>query len=153
YPITRGLFGSLQDVGHPLYRTMSNTLLDAVKKHSNTIFVAGHDHSLQFIMKDSIPFIVSGAGVKSSRTKEGKDKLFSDLNHGFSLIEVWRSGKVDVKFYNINSKNLTTPTFAKEVKTIIPVTPPATMDTTRPVFDSVVVIAANPRLKGNGFKG
>jgi len=153
YPITRGLFGSLQDVGHPLYRTMSNTLLDAVKKHSNTIFVAGHDHSLQFIMKDSIPFIVSGAGVKSSRTKEGKDKLFSDLNLGFSLIEVWRSGKVDVKFYNINSKNLTTPTFAKEVKTIIPVTPPATMDTTRPVFDSVVVIAANPRLKGNGFKG
>ena len=152
YPITRGLFGSIQDVGHPLYRTMAGTLKEAVKNHPNTIFVAGHDHSLQLIMKDSVPYIVSGAGVKSTRAKEGKDKIFSDLNLGFSLLEVWKSGKVDVKFYNINSKDITTPTFASSLKTIQAVTKPATLDTTRPIFDPYVVVAANPKLKGNGFK-
>ncbi len=152
YPITRGLFGSIQDVGHPLYRTMANTVIDAVKKHPNTVFVAGHDHSLQLIIRDSIPFIVSGAGVKSTRTKEGRFKEFSDLNLGFSVIEVWKTGKVDVKFYDITNKDFSTPAFAKDLKPIVPVTRPATLDTTRPIFDPYVDVAANPQLKGNGFK-
>jgi hypothetical protein len=95
---------------------------------------------------------VSGAGVKSTRTKEGRFKEFSDLNLGFSVIEVWKTGKVDVKFYDITNKDYTTPAFAKDLKPIVPVTRPATLDTTRPIFDPYVDVAANPQLKGNGFK-
>jgi len=152
YPITRGIFGNIQDVGHPLYRTMANTIIDAVKKHPNPIFVSGHDHSLQYIFRDSISYIVSGAGVKSTRAKEGRFKKFSDLNLGFSLIEVWKSGKVDLKFYNTLSKDLSAPTYTSDLKPITPVTRPATLDTTRPIFDTVVRVAANPDLKGSGWK-
>ncbi|HEU4470001.1 MAG TPA: BamA/TamA family outer membrane protein [Flavisolibacter sp.] len=152
YPLTRGVFGNIQDVGHPLYRTMANSIEEVIKLHPYPIVVSGHDHSLQMIMKDSIPFIVSGAGVKSTRAREGDDKLFSDLNLGFVVIEVWNSGKSEVKFYNILSPNYNTPTFRTSLKTILPVTPPATVDTTRPIFDSVVIVAANPALEGNGIK-
>jgi hypothetical protein len=152
YPITRGIFGNIQDVGHPLYRAFANTVLDAVKDHPYTVVVSGHDHSLQYIVKDSIPYIVSGAGVKSTRTKEANDLKFSDLNLGFAVIEVWKSGKVDVKFYDVNSTNFETPAFESPMKTIVPVTPTATLDTTRPIFDSVTYLAANADLKGNGFK-
>src|SRR4029079_16201424 len=67
YPLTRGVFGNVQDLKHPLYKTMAKVIEDAVKKHPNKIFAAGHDHSLQLIIKDSTPYIVSGAGVNSSR--------------------------------------------------------------------------------------
>lgn len=152
YPITRGIFGNIQDVGHPLYRTMANTVIEAIKEHPYPVVVAGHDHSLQFILKDSVPYIVSGAGIKSTRTKVAHDLKFSDVTQGFSVIEVYKSGKVDVRFYNINSASYQTPTFSTALKTIVPVTPRASLDTTRPIFDSMVVIAANPQLKGNGFK-
>ncbi len=152
YPITRGIFGNIQDVRHPLYRTMSNTIIEAIKDHPNPIVVAGHDHSLQYILKDSIPYVVSGAGVKSTRAKEADDLIFSDLNLGFSVIEVWNSGKVDLKFYNIYSPGFETPTFSTPLKSVVQVTRQATMDTTRPVFDSVVVVAANPELEAGWFK-
>lgn len=152
YPITRGIFGNIQDVNHPLYRALANTVIDAIKDHPYPVVVAGHDHSLQYILKDSIPYVVSGAGIKSTRAKTADDLLFSDVTQGFSVIEVWKSGKVDLKFFNINSKDYNSPTFNAPLKTIVQVTPPATMDTTRPVFDPEIVIAANPALKGSGLK-
>ncbi|HEY0354707.1 MAG TPA: metallophosphoesterase, partial [Flavisolibacter sp.] len=152
YPITRGIFGNIQDVGHPLYRTMANTVIEAISHHPNAVVVAGHDHSLQFILKDSIPYIVSGAGIKSTRTKEAHDLKFSDVTQGFSVIEVYKSGKTEVKFFNINSADYQAPTFTTSLKNVVQVTPQATMDTTRPIFDSIVVVAANPDLKGSGLK-
>ncbi len=152
YPLTRGVFGNVQDLKHPLYKSMAKVILEAIRNHPNPIVVSGHDHSLQMLMRDSIPYIISGAGVNSTRASEGKFKLFSDVTLGFSMIEVWNSGKVDVKFYNVHSGNMKDATFTTSLKNIVPVTPKATLDTTKPVFDSIMVLAADARLKGNGFK-
>jgi hypothetical protein len=152
YPLTRGVFGNVQDLKHPLYKGMAKVIEEVVKKHPYPVVVAGHDHSLQMIVRDSVPYIVSGAGVNSSRAQSGKDKLFSDVSLGFSTIEVWKSGKVEVKFYNIGSTNLETPTYTTKLKTIVPVTPAATVDTTRIILDSVAVIAANANLEGNWIR-
>jgi hypothetical protein len=153
YPLARGVFGSVQDIPHPLYKTMINTIEEVMKKHPYPVAVAGHDHGLQFIVKgkDSIPYIVSGAGSELTRIKPGRYSKFSDVNYGFSVIEVWKSGKTDVKFYNLSSKDFSDPTYTSALKTILP-PPPTTVDTTRIILDSVVVVAANPQLKGNGFK-
>lgn len=152
YPLARGVFGSLQDAPHPLYRTMSSIIEDVIKKHPYSVAVAGHDHGLQYIVRDSMPYIISGAGSKLTRIKPGKFELFSDLDYGFSVIEVWKSGKADVKFYNLQSKDFSAPTFTARLKTIRKVTPPATVDTTRILFDSVVVTSANSNLKAKGLK-
>ncbi|MFL5741419.1 MAG: BamA/TamA family outer membrane protein [Flavisolibacter sp.] len=152
YPLTRGVFGNVQDLKHPLYKTMARMIEEVMKKHPYPLIVAGHDHSLQMIVRDSVPYIVSGAGVNSSRTQDGKDKLFSDVSLGFSTVEVWKSGKVEVKFYNTLSTDLNSPTYSHFLKRIVPVTAPATMDTTHIIFDSVAILAANPDLKGNGIR-
>ena len=154
YPLARGIFGSVQDVPHPLYKTMINTIEEVMKKHSNTIAVAGHDHGLQFIEKpkgkDSLSYIVSGAGSELTRIKQGRYSQFADPNLGFSVIEVWKSGKTNVKFYNLDSKDFNDPTFSKNLKTIPP--PPApVIDTTRIILDSIVYKAADTSLKGNWF--
>lgn len=137
YPLARGYFGSLQDTYHPLYQTMINEIEEVLKSHPNPIAVAGHEHSLQLIVKDSIPYIVSGSAAKLTRLRKGKNSLFSILDYGFAMLEIWKSGKVETKFYNLQSANLAAPLFSKILKTIVPVTPKPMMDTLLPVFGNV----------------
>jgi hypothetical protein len=154
YPIARGVFGNVQDIPHPLYKTMINTIEDVMRKHPYSISVAGHDHGLQFIMrnsgKDTLSYIVSGAGSVLTRIKPRRFSRFADVNLGFSVIEVYKSGKSDVKFYNLSSKDFNDPTYTHVLKTIAP-PPPPVIDTTRIILDSIVYKAANPELEGTGF--
>lgn len=153
YPIARGVFGSLQDVKHPLYQTMIKNIESGLKNHPNYITAAGHDHSLQLILKDSIYHIVSGSGSNLSRVKENRqgELVFQDLNYGFSLIEITKSGKVTTKFYNINDKDLQSPQFTREMQAIIN-TPVIAVKDSIPLLGDSVVIAANKRLHENNFR-
>ncbi|HZF65249.1 MAG TPA: BamA/TamA family outer membrane protein [Chitinophagaceae bacterium] len=154
YPIARGVFGNIQDVKHPLYQTMVNTIEEVLKDHPNIVVAAGHDHSLQMIMKDSIPFIVSGSGSNLSRVRQkGKQGrlLFSDLNFGFSLLEVSDAGNVTAKFYNLNSKDLTDPTFTQVLKNIDTLPHKIAYDSI-PQFPDSVVVMANPNIKRTGMR-
>lgn len=151
YPAARGLFGSLQDTYHPLYRTMINEIEQALKEHPNPVTVAGHEHSLQLIIKDSIPYIVSGSAAKLTRLRKGKRSLFSVLDYGFSLLEIRKSGKVEVKFYTLQSISLDKPVYTKELKTIVPIVPTASLDTLLPVFGNYQV-QASPNLKSGGYR-
>jgi hypothetical protein len=151
YPIARGLFGSLQDTYHPLYRNMINEIEQVLKKHPNPVTVAGHEHSMQLIIKDSIPHIVSGSAAKLTRLREGKNSLFAKLDYGFAMLEVRKSGKVEVKFFDLQSTDLNTPLFAKELKTITPVTPVASVDTLLPVIGNIQVVAG-PNLRSSGYR-
>ena len=121
YPISRGVFGSLQDVNHPLYKNMVRTIEDAMKAHPNPVQVAGHDHSLQMILKDSIPYIVSGSGINLSRVKENRQGslLFSNVSqNGFVMMEIRQSGKVEAKFYNMTSTSLDHPLYTYQMDSI-----------------------------------
>ncbi len=151
YPIARGVFGNIQDIQHPLYRNMARTIEDVLKEHPNVIVTAGHDHSLQLIRKDSMAFIVSGSGSNLSRVRKKPWVEFEDLNYGFAYIEVRKSGKVELKFYNVTSKDLSTPTYVAPSKPIVITEPKSTRDTLRDLKDSVTV-QANARMRGNGFK-
>jgi hypothetical protein len=153
YPIARGVFGNIQDVKHPLYQTMVNMIEPIIKEHPNVVPVAGHDHSLQLIMKDSLYYIVSGSGANLSRVKEAKQGklLFRDLNFGFSMMEVYKSGKTTTKFYNIQSPNLQSPTFTYDLKQIDTLPAVVSRDSI-PVLADSVVLAANTQLKESRFR-
>jgi len=151
YPITRGIFGNIQDVKHPMYRTMINQVEGVLKNHRNVIHVSGHDHALQMLMKDSVPYMVAGAGAEISRVKTGDRTLFASATYGFGLIEVRKSGKVEAKMYTLASDNLNDPAFAKQLKTIVKDEPLAPYTRVVALPDSVTV-AANPDLKGTWFK-
>lgn len=151
YPVTRGVFGNVQDLKHPLYQTMIEAIEPVLKSHPNAIAVAGHEHNLQLIEKDSVHYIVSGSGAKLTRlSKRGKqgNLLFSDLNYGFTLLEVRKSGKVEVRYYNINSKDLADPTYAQQLKPIDTLHQQVALDSI-PLLPKTINIAANARLKGS----
>ncbi|HUC81877.1 MAG TPA: BamA/TamA family outer membrane protein [Flavisolibacter sp.] len=153
YPITRGVFGNLQDVKHPLYQTMVQTIEREMRRHPNAMVASGHDHNLQFIQKDSLFQIVTGAAAKQNRVQENREGelLYHDINNGFSVLEIHKSGKVLVKFYNINAKDLATPNYEKDLRSIIAAPNVESKDTV-PNFPDSVLVAANPMLRGSGLK-
>ena len=118
YPITRGLFGTPQDIHHQNYRGLIQNVEEALKLHPNVIHVAGHEHSLQFLQKDNISYIVSGSGAKTTRVKTGKHSLFAAKEKGFAVIEVTQSGKVTVKYYGETSETASQPLFTSSLKSI-----------------------------------
>ncbi|HEY0041226.1 MAG TPA: BamA/TamA family outer membrane protein, partial [Flavisolibacter sp.] len=153
YPIARGVFGNLQDVNHPLYQTMVETIEREISKHPNAMIASGHDHSLQLIKKDSLFQIVSGSGSNLSRVKENRkgELLYQDLSYGFSVLEVARSGNITTKFYNVNSKDLASANFMMNLRPILSAPNIVSQDTV-PNFPDSVMIAANPKLKETFFK-
>jgi Calcineurin-like phosphoesterase len=102
YPIARSVFGTPQDLKHPVYANMIKDISEAVKAGSpNVIFVSGHDHNLQHIKDSSYNYIVSGGGCKQQRTSKSRKSLFNSTSHGFAVLEVSKNSNVSLSFYTV----------------------------------------------------
>ena len=103
YPFFRKWLGDIQDTAHPLYKEMIHGLNSVLTEHPGSIYVAGHDHNLQAIVKDSTYFIVSGSGVKTSNVKRKKHSRFAASKTGFVRADVTKSGAVRFTFFQVDS--------------------------------------------------
>ena len=101
YPISRSVFGTPQDLRHPAYSRMVEQIEEVMKSHPNTIFVHGHDHSLQFI-KDSFNYIVSGSGSKRQRVVKTRKTPYAKSEVGFATLDISKKKNVTVNFYVVN---------------------------------------------------
>ncbi|MEP4091678.1 BamA/TamA family outer membrane protein [Reichenbachiella sp.] len=100
YPVYRSTAGSLQDIPHPKYKAIRNTLEDLLAKYPNTVYVSGHEHSLQHIQKNNMNYIVSGSGSKVSYLKEkGKYLQFGKSRRGFGKVSYKPSGNPELEFW------------------------------------------------------
>lgn len=107
-----------QDLYHPKYRKMRDSLIKIFEKYPGIIYAAGHEHNLQWnAPNDStmeMPsnnsddfFIVSGSGSKVTRLSEKKySPVFSyDKGMGFFRIDFLEGGKFIVSAYTpLNGK-------------------------------------------------
>lgn len=100
YPLYRTVFGHPQDTPHPKYRMMRKALTSIFKQHPHLIHAAGHEHTLQYMIRDdSTHYIVSGAGCKQSHVAHGKKALFTDIGKGFGKLNFYRNGEVWLEFW------------------------------------------------------
>ncbi len=106
YPITRGIFGTIQDLKHPEYQSMVNSIQKVLKNHPNVIHTAGHEHSMQLI-QDSSFYIVSGTGCKETRVSKGDNALYVEDKLGFAELEISNNRNVNVTFYTVNHDSAT----------------------------------------------
>ena len=102
YPISRSVFGTPQDLRHPAYSRMVEQIEEVMKSHPNTIFVHGHDHSLQFV-KDSFNYIVSGSGSKRQRVVKTRKTPYAKAEVGFATLDISKKKNVTVNFYLVNA--------------------------------------------------
>jgi len=106
YPITRSVFGTPQDLHHPVYANMIRDLSTILKQHSNVVFISGHEHNLQFIKDSSYYYIVSGSGTNKTRVSANKKELFGADENGFATLEISKNKNVRVDFYVVNGDSV-----------------------------------------------
>lgn len=98
YPLSRQMGVNAQDVNHPVNSKMRKAFEDVFKQHPNLIYGSGHEHSLQYIAKDSIHYIVSGSGSKITHVEKGEYAEFVAKQKGYSKISYYKGGKVVMSF-------------------------------------------------------
>ena len=149
YPVTRGVFGSLQDTKHPEYKDMTQKLDEVLSKHPHCIRLAGHDHNLQFIKQNNQEYIVSGAGSKSSRVKYGNGTLYADEGPDFGLLEIFGDGRIQLKFYSTDVKDHLVYDTALRVFQPLDIVKETSVI---PSFPDSVTATAAPGFKASNFK-
>jgi len=141
YPLYRKLLGDIQDIAHPKYKAIRNALENIFKQHPNLIYLAGHEHSLQYISKDSTHYVVSGSGSKSTFVKKKKYSKFAHEGLGFTKLIFESNGNATVQFWSPDSPD--DPIY-QQIMFNMPYHPLPTAEEFQVDFtDSVVVVNAS----------
>lgn len=81
------------------YNELKKQLVNLAQQNEKVIFASGHEHSLQYIVQDNIPQIVSGSGSKTSATKLSNSGLYSEGKQGYAKLIVYKDGSSHVQFF------------------------------------------------------
>jgi hypothetical protein len=93
---TSGL--SNTDLQNKRYIEFKNRIVTLSQENEKVILVAGHEHSLQYILQDNLPQIVSGSGSKVNPTRNIGGGLFSAGIPGYARLDVYKDGSSNVTF-------------------------------------------------------
>ncbi len=100
YPMYRKLLGHKQDLSHPVYQEMINAFTKAFEEYDNIVYLAGHEHNLQYRKEKNNHYIISGSGSKVSYLKKNQKLQFGAERKGFSKIDYHKNGEVWLSFYS-----------------------------------------------------
>ena len=84
------------------YNAFRKRIITLAQENDKTIFVSGHDHNLQYILKDNLPQIISGSGSKKMATRNVGGGQFSYGAMGYARLDVFKDGASYVRFYADN---------------------------------------------------
>lgn len=105
YPFYRSVIGHPQDIKHPNYKQFGNLLLEIMRRHPGSVYAAGHEHALEHIVRDSVQFIVSGSGSKTTHVRKGKYARFAEGVRGFVKLVQYTNGKARLEFWRVDNQN------------------------------------------------
>ncbi len=96
---------SPQDLQNKQYTIYAKRIKTLLQKQKNVIVVSGHDHNLQYISKENIQQIISGAGSKSEAARAISENDFSYGGNGYATLTLFKSGDAKVSYFgNVNNK-------------------------------------------------
>lgn len=87
------------DIQNSKYNELRKRVITMAQENDKAIFISGHDHNLQYILKDNLPQIISGSGSKNMATRN-IDGEFSSSDSGFAILDVFKDGSSFVRFYS-----------------------------------------------------
>ncbi|HET8735504.1 MAG TPA: metallophosphoesterase, partial [Pricia sp.] len=93
---------SREDLQNRRYIEMKKRLITLAQYSENVILASGHEHTLQYIVEDNTPQIVSGAGSKIDGTRLLNGSQFSTGRHGYAILEIYTDGSSQVDFYAVD---------------------------------------------------
>jgi hypothetical protein len=103
YPLYRKWFGHIQDTKHPLNRQFAEGIQKVLAVYPGTIYVSGHEHALEHIVKNQTHMIVSGSGAKVEMVKKKDYALYANAVRGFVKAEIFEDGSVVLRFIQVDN--------------------------------------------------
>ncbi|HRI80452.1 MAG TPA: BamA/TamA family outer membrane protein, partial [Cyclobacteriaceae bacterium] len=104
WPYYRKIFGEIQDVAHPLNKAMSRGLREIMGQYPGTVYASGHEQSLQYIVDDSITYLVSGSGSVSKPVRQREFSKFASSENGFVRLLIKKNGKAEVEYHSFSER-------------------------------------------------
>jgi len=127
YPLYRKFFGNIQDTAHPLSKRYRKLMSKLLEQYPGSVYVNGHEHALQYSVKDSVHYITSGSGAKTSVVKEKGYARYASSTNGFASIDIYEDGTSSIKYYEIGSTSTayevhlpSLPSFSGQHKNALP---------------------------------
>ncbi len=93
------------DIQNKKYNELQKRLITIAQSNEKVIFVSGHEHSLQYIIKDNLHQIVSGSGSKKSAVKNGDGAVFGYGTNGYARLDIYENGSSTVHFFDAFTKD------------------------------------------------
>ncbi|MEA1785537.1 metallophosphoesterase [Arenibacter sp. GZD96] len=92
---------SRTDLNNVRYRELKNRLVTLAQYSERVILVSGHEHTLQYIVENNTPQIVSGAGAKKGPVRLLNGSRFASGQMGYAVLEIYADGASDIVFYGV----------------------------------------------------
>ena len=102
YPLYRKWLGHIQDTKHPVNKGFSEALQNIMRNYPGALYVAGHEHALQYIVKDSTHYIVSGSASKTEYVKQKGYAVFAKDILGFAEVSIFSDGGLSLTFFQVD---------------------------------------------------
>jgi hypothetical protein len=115
YPLYRKFFGNVQDVASPRYKAMRCALVNTFDKHPGLVYVSGHEHSLQYVLRKHVHFVVSGTGVNRTWVRKKGFSRFASSKNGYARLTVLSNGEMELEYFSGTSKTNTRSVFKKSL--------------------------------------
>lgn len=144
---------SIEDVNNKRYRELMKRVTTLAQYSNRVIFASGHEHTLQYILENNTPQIVSGSGAKEGFTKLLNGSQFSTGKMGYATLEVYKDGSSRVRFYGVGENNNEEFLFTNEVLPPTQVTFEAELSVSFPDSVEASVYTDNEIEKSRFYKG
>ena len=94
------------DLQNKRYNEFKKRIVTLSQENEKVIFVSGHEHSLQYLVQDNLPQIVSGAGSKTNPTRNTGGGQFSYGAPGYARLDIFYDGSSYVRFYEAKTNGV-----------------------------------------------
>ncbi|MDO6515717.1 metallophosphoesterase [Zobellia uliginosa] len=92
---------SIEDMQNKRYTELRKRLLTLAQYSEKVILASGHEHTMQYIVEENTPQIVSGSGAKTGATRLLNGSRFSTGHRGFAALEVYTDGSSRVRYFGV----------------------------------------------------
>ncbi len=103
YPLYRAVLGHPQDIKHVNYNQYSKAIQRLLAQHPGTLYVAGHEHALEHIVKDSVHYVVSGSGSKTGYVRMGRYAQYAKGVKGFVKAAFMKDGSARLEYWQVDN--------------------------------------------------